>query len=45
MIMMANDIGDGWDLRFPDICLTVEENPGKTLTYKTDPTEDRTRAR
>ena len=29
MTMMANDIGDGWGLSFPDICLTVEERPRK----------------
>ena len=29
--------GNGWGLSFPDICLTVEEIPGKTSTRKTDP--------
>ena len=44
-IMIANYIRGWLDLSFPDICLTVEENPRKTSTTKADPTEDRTRAR
>ena len=30
--------GDGWDLSFPDISLTVQEKPGKTSTRNSDPT-------
>ena len=37
--------GDGWNLGFTDICLTVEEKPRKTLTKIIDPTGDRTQAR
>ena len=37
--------GDRWGLSFPDICLTVEENPRKTSTRKTDLTRDQTQAR
>ena len=32
-------------LKFPDICLTGEENPEKTSSRKLVPTVDRTRAR
>ena len=32
-------------LKFPDICLTGEENPEKNLTQDTFPTGDRTQAR
>ena len=31
--------------KFPDICLTVEENPGEKLNQEIHPTWDRTRAR
>ena len=37
--------GDGWDLSFPNFCLTDEEKPGKTSTRKTDLTGDRTPVR
>ena len=38
IIMMANGIGDGWDLSFPDICLTDEEKPrGKNLNQENRP--------
>ena len=36
--------GDLVGLKFPDICLTGEENPEKTSTRKLVPTGDRTRA-
>ena len=32
-------------LKFPDICLTVEENTGKILNQETDPTRNRTLTR
>ena len=38
-------IGDLVGLKFPDICLTGEEKPRKTLTQKTCPDRDRTQAR
>ena len=37
--------GDLVDLKFPDICLTGEENPEKTSPMKLVPTGDPTRAR
>ena len=37
--------GDLVGLKLPDICLTGEENPDKTLPRKPVPTGDRTRAR
>ena len=40
--MLIADIGG---LELPDICLTCEEKPRKTLPRKLVPTGDRTRAR
>ena len=42
MIQYSGTLGG---LKFPDICLTGEENPEKTSPGKTVPTGDRTRAR
>ena len=37
--------GDLGGRKLPDICLTGEENPGKSITQKLVPTGDRTQAR
>ena len=45
MITTAKYIRGPWGLKFPDICLTDEENPEKTSPRKPAPTGDRTRVR
>ena len=45
MITTAMIFGDLGGLKFPDICLTGEENPEKTAPRKLVPTGNQTRAR